>query len=227
MCLISGARLHLINSLGSDKTKEQLRIPSTYKMTLQFERKYSTQGSGAPCHVSFGFFSGFCGIILPELQMDPQPESTTQPKARELLHIECDFAIALLYQRRLQDNTGIFEDLQKQHSRTLGTTREDVRITQISAGVPSSLGMLQILLRTFGLWYSGTLEDYSSRSSRLLEVILLDYKVLGGLSYGPPWAHYLSGYQDRLLGGPLGLPDLCRTVPDGVRRKEYGGEVLG
>jgi hypothetical protein len=26
-------------------------------MTLQLERKYSTQGSGAPCHVSFGFFS--------------------------------------------------------------------------------------------------------------------------------------------------------------------------
>jgi hypothetical protein len=26
-------------------------------MTLQFERKYLTQGSGAPCHVSFGFFS--------------------------------------------------------------------------------------------------------------------------------------------------------------------------
>jgi hypothetical protein len=35
------------------------------------------------------------------------------------------------------------------------------------------------------------------------------------------------GYQDRLLGGPLALPDLCRTVPDGVRRKDYGGEVLG
>jgi hypothetical protein len=60
-------------------------------MTLQFERKYSTQGSGAPCHVSFSFFSGFFGIILPELQMDPQPESTTQPKARGLLHMECDF----------------------------------------------------------------------------------------------------------------------------------------
>jgi hypothetical protein len=30
-------------------------------MTLQFERKYSTQGSGAPCHVSFGFFFGFLG----------------------------------------------------------------------------------------------------------------------------------------------------------------------
>jgi hypothetical protein len=103
--------------------------------------------------------------------------------------MECDFAIALPYQLRLQDNTGIFEDLQEQHSRTLGTTREDFGITQISAGVPSSLGMLQIFLRTFGLQYSGTLEDYLSRPSRLLQAILLDYKVLGGLSYGPPWAH--------------------------------------
>jgi hypothetical protein len=88
-------------------------------MTLQFERKYSTQGSGAPCHVSFGFFSGFYGIILPKLQMDPQPESTTQPKARGLLHMECDFAIALPFQFRLQDNTGIIEYLQQQHSRRL------------------------------------------------------------------------------------------------------------
>jgi hypothetical protein len=39
-------------------------------MTLQFGRKYSTQGSGAPCHVSFGFFSGFFRIFLPKLQMD-------------------------------------------------------------------------------------------------------------------------------------------------------------
>jgi hypothetical protein len=41
-------------------------------MTLQFERKYLTQGSGAPCHVSFGFFSEFFGIFLSKLQMDPQ-----------------------------------------------------------------------------------------------------------------------------------------------------------
>jgi hypothetical protein len=39
-------------------------------MTLQFERKYSTQDSGAPCHASFGFFSGSCRIILPRFQMD-------------------------------------------------------------------------------------------------------------------------------------------------------------
>jgi hypothetical protein len=120
-------------------------------MTLQFKRKYSTQGLGAPGHVSFGFFSGFCGIILPELQMDPQPEFTTQPKARGLLHMECDFAIALPYQLRLQDNTGIVEDLQEQHSRMLGTTREDFRITLISAGVLSSLGMLQIFFENFCL----------------------------------------------------------------------------
>jgi hypothetical protein len=56
---------------------------------------------------------------------------------------------------------------------------------------------------------------------------MLNYKVLGGLSYGPPWAHYLGGYQDRLLGRPLGLPGLCHTARDGVRHKDYGGEVLG
>jgi hypothetical protein len=47
------------------------------------------------------------------------------------------------------------------------------------------------------------------------------------LSYGPPWAHYLGGYQDRLLDGPLGLPGLRYTAPDGVEHKDYGGEVLG
>jgi hypothetical protein len=46
------------------------------------------------------------------------------------------------------------------------------------------------------------------------------------LSYGPPWAHYLGGYQDRLLGGPLGLLDLGCTAPVGVKRKDLGGEVL-
>jgi hypothetical protein len=120
-------------------------------MTLQFERKYSSQGSGAPCHVSFGFFSGFFEIFLPKLQVDPQPEYTTQSKARGLLDMECDFAIALPYQLRLQDNTGIVEDLQGQHSKSLGTTREDFRIAQTSAGVHSSLGMLRLLLRTFDL----------------------------------------------------------------------------
>jgi hypothetical protein len=34
--------------------------------------------------------------------------------------MQCDFAIALPYNFRLQDNTGIVEDLQEQNSRTLG-----------------------------------------------------------------------------------------------------------
>jgi hypothetical protein len=36
------------------------------------------------------------------------------------------------------------------------------------------------------------------------------------LSYGHPWAHYTGGYQDRLLGGPLGLFDLGYMAPAGV-----------
>jgi hypothetical protein len=35
------------------------------------------------------------------------------------------------------------------------------------------------------------------------------------------------GYQDRLLGGPLGLLSLCHTAPDGMGCKDCGGEVLG
>jgi hypothetical protein len=71
------------------------------------------------------------------------------------------------------------------------------------------------------------LGDYLSRPSRLLETVQLDYKVLGGLSYGHPWAQCSGGYQDRLLSGPLGLLDLCYTALDGVERKDCGGGVLG
>jgi hypothetical protein len=52
-------------------------------------------------------------------------------------------------------------------------------------------------------------------------------KLVRFLSYVPPWAHYLSGYQDRLLGGPLGLLNLGCTTPVGMKRKDLGGEVLG
>jgi hypothetical protein len=42
--------------------------------------------------------------------------------------MECDFATALPYQLQLQENVGFVEDLRGQHSRTLGTTREDFKI---------------------------------------------------------------------------------------------------
>jgi hypothetical protein len=90
-------------------------------MILQFERKYSTQGSGAPCHVSFGFFSRFYGIILAELQMDPQLESTIRPKARGLHSIwNAILRIAFSIWFLLQDSVITIEDIQEKNSRTLG-----------------------------------------------------------------------------------------------------------
>jgi hypothetical protein len=141
--------------------------------------------------------------------------------------MECDFAIALPYQLRLQDNTSIVEHLREKNPRTLGDYSRRLQDYSKISWSTFQPWDASSTLEDFRLVVLGTLEDYSSRPSRLLEAILLDYKVLRGLSYGPPWAHYLCGYQDRLLSGPLGLPDLCRTVPDGVRRKDYGGEVLG
>jgi hypothetical protein len=151
MRLISGARPHLINLLGSDKIQEQLRTLSTFKMTPQFERKYSTQGSGALCHVSFGFFSGFCGIILPELQINPNQSlrlnlrlggySKWSVILQSHFHINFSFKTTRVLLKTFEGRT----------RGRLGTTREGFRITQGSAKVPSSLGMLQIFLRTFGL----------------------------------------------------------------------------
>jgi hypothetical protein len=60
-----------------------------------------------------------------------------------------------------------------------------------------------------------------------LLLCLMELEVPRWLSYGPPWAHYLDGYQDRLLGGPLGLPGLRYTAPEGVEHKDYEGVVLG
>jgi hypothetical protein len=71
--------------------------------------------------VSFGFFSGFCGIILAEFQIDPQLESMIRPKARGLHSIwnailRITFSIWFL----LQDKASIIEDLQEENSRMLG-----------------------------------------------------------------------------------------------------------
>jgi hypothetical protein len=205
MLSVSVARLRQMDSVGYNQIQDPLRTHSTVKMTLKFDRKYLTQGSGAPCHVSFGFFSIFFGIRLAELQIDPQLESRIRPKARGLHSIwnailQIAFSIWLLH----QDIASTIEDLREKYRGCLGTTREDFKTTQRSVGVPSSLRMVQEVLRTFILWNSGTLKDYLPTTSRLLKNILLDYKVLGGLSYGHPWAHYSGGYQDRLLGGPLG-----------------------
>jgi hypothetical protein len=90
-------------------------------MTLQFERKYSTPGSGASYHVSFGFFSGFCGIILAERQIDPQLESTIRLKARGLHSIwNAILRITLSIWFLLQDKASVIEGFREKNTRTLG-----------------------------------------------------------------------------------------------------------
>jgi hypothetical protein len=88
-----------------------------------------------------------------------------------------------------------------------------VAVASISEGSPSFILLAPDILERSDASLSLTIHQRGCRTRTL--------------SHGPPWAHCLGGYQDRLLGGPLGLPDLCHTVPDGVRRKDYGGEVLG
>jgi hypothetical protein len=123
-----------------------------YKMTLQFERKYSTQGSGAPCHMSFGFFSpDFSGYSCQDFKW------TLSQGLRLNLRLGGYSIWSAILQSHFHISFGFkttwafFEDLRGQHSRTLGTTREDFRIAQTSAGVHSSLRMLRLLLRTFDL----------------------------------------------------------------------------
>jgi hypothetical protein len=67
----------------------------------------SRLGGSVPRVLRF-FLSGFFGIFLPRFQMDLGSEPAAQPKARGLLHMECDFAIAPPYQLQLQDKTGSF-----------------------------------------------------------------------------------------------------------------------
>jgi hypothetical protein len=119
-------------------------------MTLQFERKYSTQGSGALCHVSFDFFSEFYGIILTELQIDPQLESTIRPKARGLHSIwNAILRIAFSIWFLLQDKASTIEYLQEKNSRMLGNYSR--RLQDYS----------RISWSTFQPWdASSTLEDF-------------------------------------------------------------------
>jgi hypothetical protein len=149
---ISGAWLHLLDFLGDDKTQEQLRTHSTIKMTLQFERKYSTQGSGAPCHVSLGFFSGFYGIILAELRLTLSLNLRFDLRLGGYIpyamrFFESHFPYGFFFKTRRV----LLKTFKRRTRGRLGTTREDFKTTQGSGGVPSSLRMLRVFLRTFGL----------------------------------------------------------------------------
>jgi hypothetical protein len=113
-------------------------------MTLQFERKYSTQGSGAPCHVSFGFFSpdfsgyscqDFRWILSQSLRLNLRlgGYSIWSAILQSHFHISFGFKTTRAFLKTFE-----------------GSTRGRL-IAQTSAGVHSSLGMLRLLLRTFDL----------------------------------------------------------------------------
>jgi hypothetical protein len=55
----------------------------------------------------------------------------------------------------------------------------------------------------------------------------IDLFLVGGCRMDLPGPTTLVVCEDRLLGGPLRLPDLRCTAPDGVKHKDYRGEVLG
>jgi hypothetical protein len=79
-------------------------------------------------------FSGFYGIILAELQIDPQLESTIRPKARGLYSKwNAILRIAFSIWSLLQDRASNIEDLQEKNSRMLGNySRRLQDYTQIS-----------------------------------------------------------------------------------------------
>jgi predicted ATP-grasp superfamily ATP-dependent carboligase len=147
--------------------------------------------------VSFGFFSGFYGIRLAELQIDPQLESTIGPKARGLHSIwnvilQIAFSIWFL----CQDNMSTIEDLQEKNSGTLENYSRRLQ------------GYSRISWSTFQPRdASSTLEDFWLLELRDAQGLLVKaikttrnyparLQSTQGLSYGHPWAHYLSGYQD-------------------------------
>jgi hypothetical protein len=87
-------------------------------MTLHFKRKYSTQGSGAPCHVSFSFFSGFYGIILAKFQIDLSLNLRFDLRLKGYIPYGMRFAFSIWF--LLQDKASTIEDLREKNSKRLG-----------------------------------------------------------------------------------------------------------
>jgi hypothetical protein len=185
----------------------QIKIPprkhSTVKRTLQFERESTRLKARGLLSTCPSVFSGFFGIRLAELQIDPQLESAIRPKARGLHSIwNAIIRIPFPIWFFIKTTRVLLKTFKRSTQGRLGTTREDFKTTKKPARVPSNLGMIQVFLTTFGLWNSGTLKAYLPRPSRLLEDILLDYNVLGGLSYGHPWATTQVGSRTDYSVGP-------------------------
>jgi hypothetical protein len=102
--------------------------------------------------VSFGFFSpDFSGFSCQDFRW------TLSQSLRLNLRLGGYFIWSTILQSHFHISFGFkirrafVEDLRRQRLKALGTTREDFKIAQTSAGVHFSLGMLRLLLRNFDL----------------------------------------------------------------------------
>jgi hypothetical protein len=175
--------------------------------------QYSTQGSGAPCHVSFSFFSpDFSGYSCqdfrwtlsqsPRLNLRLGGYSIWSAILQSHFHIKFGLKTTRVLLKTFKRGTRV----------RLGTTREDFKTTQGSAGVPFSLGMVEVFLGLLACSTRGRLtttrqchQDYSKLSCSTIKYSgLVVWTSLGPL---PRW-----------VPGPTTrwAPGTTRLVPHGT-----------
>jgi hypothetical protein len=111
---------------------------------------YSTQGSGALCYVSCSFFSGFFRISLTETSDWPSTWICDLTCGlRATFYMECDFAITFSIWFVYYKNA--IEDLWEKNSEMLGNCSRRLQDYSRLAGPPSSLVIVQVLLKTSSL----------------------------------------------------------------------------
>jgi hypothetical protein len=114
----------------------------------------------------FGFFSGFFGIRL-TLSFNLQFDLRLGGIPYEMRFSESLFPYGFF----IKTTRVLLKTFKSRTRGRLGTNQEDFKTTQGSTRVPSSLGMVQVLLRTFSLWNLRMLrttrqghQDYSKTS---------------------------------------------------------------
>jgi hypothetical protein len=94
--------------------------------------------------VSFGFFSGFCGIILAGFQIDPQLESMIDLRLGGYIPYGMRFFRSHFpYGFFFKTKRVFLKTFERRTRGRLGTPREDFKTTHGSAGVPSSPGFFK------------------------------------------------------------------------------------
>jgi hypothetical protein len=173
------------------------------------------------------FFLRILRIILAELQIDPQLESTIRPKARGIHSIwNAILRIAFAIWFLLQDSASTIEDLQDKNSRTLGNYSRrlhDYSWISWSTFQPRDASSILEDFRLVVLGDAWGLLVKAIKTTRIYPARLQSTRgLVVWTSLGP---------LPRWVPGPttwwaLGLLGLGYTAPDGVEHKDLGGEIL-